>query len=426
METLDTRSEPTAALAVATGEPILVATDGTPQSKGALVVGRALAARLHADVELLTVCPQFLALGPEAQLLIDAEATVGLRADLRRRVNAQCAAVAGNGWPARGPDVREGDPPRVISHVAAEWGAQLVVVGLGRHDVKDRIFGEETALKVARSSRVPVLAVPVQSAAAFKQAVVGVDFTEASIRAAQTALRLVDDNAVVQLVHVVPRERMLVDAWISREEYDQFLRRRFTWLRAQLRVPRDVHVEDLTIEGDPARALLSLAARSRADLIAAGSHGHGFLTRMVVGSVTTALLRGATCAVLVAPRDDFREAHTDTRAARVRHSPQCDEWRELLDDFTRRNFGRRTRLEVDDPSIGAQGQEQDYPLLGVSYDTHDRRIQIMLGHVGVGLPHLTRGIGDADALDVLTDDTGRDAALRVRHGAGQTILTLVP
>jgi hypothetical protein len=50
----------------------------------------------------------------------------------------------------------------------------------------------------------------------------------------------------------------------------------------------------------------------------------------------------------------------------------------------------------------------------------------MLGELGAGAPHLSRGIGEVDALDILTDKDGRDAALRLRHGGGQTILTLQP
>jgi hypothetical protein len=49
----------------------------------------------------------------------------------------------------------------------------------------------------------------------------------------------------------------------------------------------------------------------------------------------------------------------------------------------------------------------------------------MLGELGSGEPHLSRSVGDVDALDVLTDDAGHDVALRLHHGHGQTILTLL-
>jgi len=81
-------------------------------------------------------------------------------------------------------------------------------------------------------------------------------------------------------------------------------------------------------------------------------------------------------------------------------------------------------LEVDDPELGAQAQEHDYPFLGAAYDRHDRRVEIMLGDFkGVGR-HLTRGIANVTAIDILQDENGRDWILRVVHGNGQTILTL--
>ena len=94
-----------------------------------------------------------------------------------------------------------------------------------------------------------------------------------------------------------------------------------------------------------------------------------------------------------------------------------------LEAFTRRNIGRLASLEVDDPELGAQAQEHGYPFLGVAWDHHDERVEIMLGDFeGVGR-HLTRGIGGVTAIDVLRDNHGRDWILRLAHGTGQTILS---
>ena len=79
-------------------------------------------------------------------------------------------------------------------------------------------------------------------------------------------------------------------------------------------------------------------------------------------------------------------------------------------------------LEVDDPEIGAQAQQRGYPFQGAAWDHHDRRVEIMLGHLS-STSHLTRGIGDVRSVDIMQDAAGRDLALRVAHGEGQTILT---
>src|SRR5437867_1570876 len=139
MET-HTRPEPKkqAAYSPATTGPIIIATDGTAQSEAALSIARALARHLHADTQVLAVYQPFVMLVPEAQLLVDARATAVLRADLESRVRQQCAQLLGE--PKAFGEVREGDPRRVISQVAAERGAQLVVMGLGRIEVVACLF----------------------------------------------------------------------------------------------------------------------------------------------------------------------------------------------------------------------------------------------------------------------------------------------
>jgi hypothetical protein len=99
------------------------------------------------------------------------------------------------------------------------------------------------------------------------------------------------------------------------------------------------------------------------------------------------------------------------------------DWPAELDAFTKRNIGRRGTLEVDDPDIGAQAQENDYPLLGATFDAHDERLQLMFGELGDVGHHLTRSIGNIAEIDTLTNESGQDIALRVVHGKGQTLLT---
>jgi universal stress protein A len=50
--------------------------------------------------------------------------------------------------------------------------------------------------------------------------------------------------------------------------------------------------------GDPAEAILQLAADEHVDLIVMGTHGRRGLTRLLMGSVAEAVVRRATCPVL--------------------------------------------------------------------------------------------------------------------------------
>ena len=103
--------------------------------------------------------------------------------------------------------------------------------------------------------------------------------------------------------------------------------------------------------------------------------------------------------------------------------PKAD-WSRALQAFSERNAGRYTSVEIDDPELGAQLQQRDFKLQGVSYDPRDDRVEIMLGGFeGVG-PHLTHTVGEPRDVDILTDDAGRDLALRVSENGVQTLLRI--
>lgn len=98
------------------------------------------------------------------------------------------------------------------------------------------------------------------------------------------------------------------------------------------------------------------------------------------------------------------------------------DWAQVLKDYTYRNAGRRIRLEIDDPVIGAQWAEVDFPLRGISFDRRDNRIEIMLGETGSLAQHLTHSIECPTGIDIMwSTPTGREV-LRIGHGSGQTLL----
>jgi len=62
-------------------------------------------------------------------------------------------------------------------------------------------------------------------------------------------------------------------------------------------------VTALVVKGPTAEKILEEAQRSEADFIVVGSHGHGALYDLLVGSVSDAVIRGAKTPVVVVPRD---------------------------------------------------------------------------------------------------------------------------
>jgi nucleotide-binding universal stress UspA family protein len=400
--------------------PIIIATDGREQSDAALTMGRLLADSDDA-LRLVTVL-ETIPMVPEVPLPVPIEVENARRDEAERGVVSQGRRVW-NGKAKFVAELHDGDPATEVARLAHQSGATMIVAGLGRHRVTDRVFGDETALRLIRAADVPVLATAPGLSHAPRRIVAAVDFSETSLRAARLALTVAGSSATIYLAHVAPRDSSFYDWKGFGSTYKTGVGDALQKTREQLRVPAGMIVQNVLLQGDPATELLAFAASVNADLIATGSHGRGFVARMLVGSVTTRLLRCSTCSVLTVPHAAVMTRVRTTVEPPVVHALPHGEWAMQLDAFTHRNAGRRGTLEVDDPEIGAQAQEFDYPLRGAAYDAHDQRVALMFGGLGSGSPHLTRGITGVTAVDILQDERGRDLAIRIAHGAGQTLLT---
>ena len=70
---------------------------------------------------------------------------------------------------------------------------------------------------------------------------------------------------------------------------------------AQALQAEGVEVLPLVVEGPVVKTLLEEVDRHRPAMIVMGSHGHGAVHQLLVGSVSEGVLRKATCPVLVVP-----------------------------------------------------------------------------------------------------------------------------
>ena len=96
---------------------------------------------------------------------------------------------------------------------------------------------------------------------------------------ARAALALLGGSGTLILAHVTPRVRVpLGEPQPWKILYGNGVRSLFDVLERGLAAPSGVTVERASLDGDPARALLALAADRGVDLIAAGSHGYSALT----------------------------------------------------------------------------------------------------------------------------------------------------
>jgi nucleotide-binding universal stress UspA family protein len=200
-----------------------------------------------------------------------------------------------------------GSPPRTIARVADQQGARMIVLGVGKHDRVERWFGSETALRVAQLAHVPVLAVLPSARELPASALVGVDFSDTSLAAARAAVEMLPDGAALLLAHVSwssPADASWeeVPEWVR--TYDAGARARLASLGEELLAGRSLQLEVELLEGDPAAELAGLARRRGVEMLAVGTQGHGFIGRMVLGTVSGALIRAAEFSVLVTPPPD--------------------------------------------------------------------------------------------------------------------------
>lgn len=396
--------------------PILVATDGTEGAIGAIRLARKLEARDGRPVEIVGVVEPlpvydagFTVSLPEAELLETRQET------LRRLIEDQVEEVRGSrsAWPIH---VEVGLPGPRIAERAEAGGMEAILLGLGQHRPLDRILGTETALRVIRLARVPVLAVPPAWTDLPRVAVLAIDFSAFSTRAARTALPFLKSPAHVHLVHVVADVDLLPGLPEGFErEYGKQVDERLGRTARDLHLPEGWSSDTHALEGEAARRILDLADEVGAELLVAGSHGHSFIGRLLVGSVSTRLVRAAACPVLVTP--PAPEKVEDEREERA-HG-----WVETLSEFTVRNSGRRTTLEVDHPELGAQHSGTNFPLFGVDYDPRRDRIDIMLGRQGTVEGHLTHSFSSPREIEVLRSE-GEDEALRIELARGQVLLRI--
>ena len=285
--------------AMTTPSTILIATDGREQSDGAIRAG-ALFAGNGTAWRIVSVVPPLPPVSAELDLHIGTEVRDASRDERRRVVQEQLRRVMSEVWNVD-VDVRNGDPADIVCRVATEWGAKLIVTGLGRHRLVDRLLADETTLHIIRSAPTPVLAVPPEFSRAPRTAIVGVDFSETSMHAAQLALQMVRGAATVYLANVAPREDVLSLATSEGATYEERAMTKLQQLADELEPSELVHLQPVVRKGDSGSALLSYAADTGSELIAVGTRGLGRVSRLLVGSVATKVIRAATIAVLTVP-----------------------------------------------------------------------------------------------------------------------------
>ena len=190
----------------------------------------------------------------------------------------------------------------------------------------------------------------------FNQIICPVDFSESSVRALAYAAALARwYDAHLTVLHVVPTfesmqvrgdilEPIRVVTPMPRERVLEEMSRS---LNLAALSPRASSVADT---GDPQVTIIDQAFSKKADLIVMGTHGRRGFKRLVLGSVTEAVLRDAPCPVLTVPPHApaaVSEAVTFKRIlCPVDFSPSALQALGFALDLARQSDGRVTLMRV--------------------------------------------------------------------------------
>lgn len=296
-------------------DPIFLATHGMKESDAAVRAAVQLSDATRRPLRVLAVLEPPPMVASEYGFVVPVEDLGEERRDgLHARVHKQLSEVGDRPplWPI---EIRSGDPASTIAREAQSQNAAVIVMGLGHHQLMDRVFGSETTLHTLRSAHTPILAVPQSYGSLPLHAVCGVDFSGAGMAAAHAAIVHLPSLTRMTLVHVAPRWDLQPTAYAEwRTEYERGVAPAFDRVIRELEAPARVSVTTTIREGKTTKELLAAADESGADVIVVGSKGLGFLDRVLVGSTATGVIRGAHCAVFAFPVVAV-DTHADSRLA---------------------------------------------------------------------------------------------------------------
>lgn len=197
---------------------------------------------------------------------------------------------------------RPGRPAWVINEVAREHGAGLIVVGGRRHGALARGLGGSTAHALVRTAAAPVLVVEASSRPPAR-VLAAADLSSVSSVTLSTASQYADlFEAELGVLHVVeigaaaPTIPLTLDMDLLERRSRDALERLVEVEGASI-APAD----RLIRRGRADEAIAESAAAWHADLVVVGSHGRGWIDRLLIGSTTERLLNRLPASLLVIP-----------------------------------------------------------------------------------------------------------------------------
>ncbi len=272
---------------------LLVCTDESPDSRGAVNVALDLAKTTGCKVyllQVLTLMPMYELQTPDLlpPPTVNLELQAAQEAAVRQRLEAWQAEAGKLGVDLE-PRLRTATSPyegilEEAEAVQPDW------IIMGRHGVTGlaRLLMGSVTARVIGHSPFSVLVVPKGAPLAFKHVLVACDDSPYSVGAWQEALSITQRMGS----HLVAIAAAATDAEINNAQ--EVVRK----MAADAQM-RGVSLETATPQGEPFEAIVQVAQHKKADLIILGSHGRTGLRKLLMGSVAERVIGQAAVPVLV-------------------------------------------------------------------------------------------------------------------------------
>jgi nucleotide-binding universal stress UspA family protein len=289
---------------------VLVPLDGSEFSESAIQPALTIAQRWDAELEILTVHESVPMMEHDPWPMA-----------AREWIDSYVAKVAeetrGDAGVTISSTVLDGSPAEAIQNHAAARGVDLVVMATHGRGPMSRFWLGGTADGLIRQSTIPILLLrPWEGASGAqpsfglpRKVVVPLDGSDEGEAILPHAIALAGEGETdFEILRTYPSPGTPSTSYLphmvqaNADAMEEFRCAATTYVaeKAKELVERGVSATGHVVAGTgPAAAILHFAEESGADLIAMSTHGRGGVSRLVLGSVTDKVIRGAQIPILV-------------------------------------------------------------------------------------------------------------------------------
>lgn len=272
---------------IANLEKLLIATDGTVSSEGAIREGIKFAAKCSSKIFFcmtLETNPEYETIGQNVFRLMEEEAEAYLVSikDRATKEGLICETILHESM----------DASQAIVDEAIAKKVDMIIIG--RHGYKGlaKALMGEVAAKVITHSPCTVMVVPKAAQTEYKTILVATDGSIHAQAAVQEAIAIAKRNGS----HLITLSAM-------RDESERQEAKEFSEKAAEMARAEGVTVEAITPMGRSFNAIVEEAGGRRVDLIVIGTYGKTGVKKFVMGSSTEKVIGSAGCSVLVVRAD---------------------------------------------------------------------------------------------------------------------------